>query len=289
MALSIITENDLAGKGVLGQPDVPGLSARDMQYAVEQITREVVIPKFNENAVTQDAVNEQILPKNNTREFTPTGDYAPATKKYVDDAQWQSGSVSSVFGRGGSVAARVGDYAGGQVVMTGYEKPAEAAEIATTDTVNAAIGKLDKRLDGKAASAHASTHGAGGADAVTPADIGAAAASELADYTPLIEDVSTARAESWTVSLADLGKTYLMQNSAAVVATLPTDTALALPVGFGFYLRRWGTGSISVAGDGASVYLNGALTSLLLGDRYVSVVAVVKVAANQWAVNGGLA
>ena len=47
MAVEIITEADLKGKGVMGQPDVPGLSAAEMQAKVEEIVRSVVIPKVN--------------------------------------------------------------------------------------------------------------------------------------------------------------------------------------------------------------------------------------------------
>lgn len=39
-----------------------------------------------ENYYTKDMVNEAFLTKTNTTSFTPTGDYNPATKKYVDDA-----------------------------------------------------------------------------------------------------------------------------------------------------------------------------------------------------------
>lgn len=39
-----------------------------------------------ENYYTKDMANEAFLTKTNTTSFTPTGDYNPATKKYVDDA-----------------------------------------------------------------------------------------------------------------------------------------------------------------------------------------------------------
>ena len=39
-------------------------------------------------------------------------------------------------------------------LMTGYSKPNATSAIAATDTLNAAIGKLEKALDGKAASSH---------------------------------------------------------------------------------------------------------------------------------------
>ena len=49
MALKKITEADLAGKGVIGMPDTPNLSAREMQEKVEEVVRDVVIPLFNSN------------------------------------------------------------------------------------------------------------------------------------------------------------------------------------------------------------------------------------------------
>lgn len=57
MALRKITDADLVGKGVVGQPDVPGLTAREMQLAVEGLPREVIIPIINENAAAQDEIN----------------------------------------------------------------------------------------------------------------------------------------------------------------------------------------------------------------------------------------
>lgn len=50
MAFERITDADLQGKGVIGQPVNPGLSATDMQKSVEQIPREVIVPAFNELA-----------------------------------------------------------------------------------------------------------------------------------------------------------------------------------------------------------------------------------------------
>jgi hypothetical protein len=54
-----ITESDLIGKGVVGQPDTPALSALEMQKKVEEIVRDVVIPAFNQliDAVVEDMGN----------------------------------------------------------------------------------------------------------------------------------------------------------------------------------------------------------------------------------------
>ena len=91
MAVEIITEADLDGKGVMGQPDVPGLSAAEMQAKSEEIVRSVVIPKINEiinGYVSDETLAQTVL---------------------------ASGSVSSVFGRAGAVTAQTGDYTAEQV------------------------------------------------------------------------------------------------------------------------------------------------------------------------------
>ena len=43
-----ITEQDLANRGVKGLPDVPGLTTEEMQRNLEEIAREILIPKVNE-------------------------------------------------------------------------------------------------------------------------------------------------------------------------------------------------------------------------------------------------
>ena len=90
MELEKILEKDLEGKGVLGQPEVPGLSATNMQKAVEQIVREIAIPKINE-------VIEYIAGK-------------VATQEDLEKLLIEAGSVTSVFGRAGAVQPMKGDY-----------------------------------------------------------------------------------------------------------------------------------------------------------------------------------
>lgn len=117
MAVNKITDADLAGKGVQGQPDVPGLTAAEMQAKIEEIVRSVAIPKINEiidGYVSSETLSQVVL---------------------------ASGSVSSVFGRAGAVAAQTGDY--------------------TAEMV------------GAAAKIHGARHKKDGADPVTPEDIGA--------------------------------------------------------------------------------------------------------------------
>ena len=91
MAVNKITDADLEGKGVIGQADVPGLTAAEMQAKVEEIVRSVAIPKINEiidGYVSSETLSQVVL---------------------------ASGSVSSVFGRAGAVVAQTGDYTAEQV------------------------------------------------------------------------------------------------------------------------------------------------------------------------------
>jgi hypothetical protein len=55
MSYTKITSSDTYGKGVVGLPDTPGLSTEDMQKKFEELSNDVIIPKFNELV---DALNE---------------------------------------------------------------------------------------------------------------------------------------------------------------------------------------------------------------------------------------
>ena len=48
MPFKQVTEQDLKGKGGIGQPAVPGLSVTEMQKSVEQVVREAAIPAHNQ-------------------------------------------------------------------------------------------------------------------------------------------------------------------------------------------------------------------------------------------------
>lgn len=114
----------------------------------------------------------------------------------------------------------------------------------------------------------------------TPGEIGAAT---------VLEQIDTSKTASFMVDTTASGKTFLLSNTEDLTVTLPLNNDVALPIGFGFYLRRWGTGGVVITGDGTTITLNGATDNLTLGDQFVSVVAVVKVGLDAWAVNGGLA
>ena len=68
MSLKRITEDDLAGRGVRGQADVPGLTAAEMQEKVEEIVRSVVISAMNENS---EKIEENFATKEELGEVVP--------------------------------------------------------------------------------------------------------------------------------------------------------------------------------------------------------------------------
>lgn len=90
MELKKILDSDLSGKGVMGQPEIPGLSAQEMQAKVEEIVRSVAIVKINE-------IIEYLKEHG-------------ATKKDLEDIVVAAGAVTSVHGRRGNVVAQPGDY-----------------------------------------------------------------------------------------------------------------------------------------------------------------------------------
>ncbi len=120
MPLKKITENDLLGKGVRGQADVPGLSAEEMQAKVEEIVRDVVIPNINANIDSSEA------------------DFA--TKEELEQVILTSGVVTSVFGRAGSIVAKAGDYSYDQVGAAPAKHASQHSAIGSDPVTPADIG-----------------------------------------------------------------------------------------------------------------------------------------------------
>lgn len=127
MAVNKITDADLAGKGVQGQADVPGLTAAEMQAKIEEIVRSVAIPKINEiidGYVSSETLSQVVL---------------------------ASGSVSSVFGRAGAVTAQTGDYTaemvGAAAKIHGARHKKDGADPLSAEDIGAVPGK--KTVNGK--------------------------------------------------------------------------------------------------------------------------------------------
>lgn len=64
----------------------------DLQKPVSALTKQAI-----------DTLSNNVLTRDNQTPYTPTGDYHPVTLKLLRDAQFNSGAVSSVFGRLGDI------------------------------------------------------------------------------------------------------------------------------------------------------------------------------------------
>lgn len=109
-------------------------------------TNEVIYPQTlvdsvqNENG---DMLSELVLMKDNTTAFTPTSDYQPATKKYVDDHSGGSGggAVNSVNGYIGNVYLAASDVGAIASTAIQFEEWTFTLESGSTVTKEVAISK----------------------------------------------------------------------------------------------------------------------------------------------------
>lgn len=103
MPFTKIVPADLQGKGVIGQPPVPGLSVNEMQESVEQIVREVAIPAVNRLVDELEATSAS----GNIGMSVPSG-MAPETPKTVQGVV--QSHVENSENPHGVTAAQVGAY-----------------------------------------------------------------------------------------------------------------------------------------------------------------------------------
>lgn len=83
-----ITEQDLANRGVKGLPDVPGLTTEEMQRKLEEIAREILIPKVNELVEGLNNANSNLkITENDVTtgyEHSNTGTYKKGNIQYIN-------------------------------------------------------------------------------------------------------------------------------------------------------------------------------------------------------------
>lgn len=100
-------------------------------------------------------------------------------------------------------------------------------------------------------------------------------------YLALIKTLTS----SYTPTADDLGYYIRMNNSSAATVTLVSDSTEAIPVGTTFIVGQVNTGGVTfVAGSGATVHSPGQLSIALQWGK----VAVFKVAANTWEIDGAV-
>ena len=143
-----ITQADIADKGVMGLPDVPGLTDAEMQAKFEEIVRDVVINKFN---ALIDALNGTDL-EGHVIENSAGTDFAHRTKLafssnvlVVDDPENNRTYLTIL-----PWEPTPEDLSAQSLTMLGYVKPESTSAIVATDNVSQAVGKLEKKADDNA-------------------------------------------------------------------------------------------------------------------------------------------
>ena len=79
----------------------------------DSTTDEIIYPQTLVDSVQDEAGNilpNLVLMKDNATAFTPTADYQPATKKYVDDAAGGGGGVQIILSSSQPSGLKAGDY-----------------------------------------------------------------------------------------------------------------------------------------------------------------------------------
>ena len=119
-------------------------------------------------------------------------------------------------------------------------------------------------------------------EAVAAKEIAQAALDEIETVVHLTE-FKTVSDAAYTLVAEDLGVGILFSANATVAVSLPTDAAVAYPIGGSTFLRPIGTGQLIVGAPGATV--NGAGGALKSAAQFALLTAT-KYAANSWFVDG---
>lgn len=213
---------------------------------------------------------------------------------------------------GQAAAAAVTDVNGRKMITLGIPKgekgaqggpgpagPQGAPGEVSMAQLQTAIASVTPESIGAAAASHAASHAAGGADALTPAAIGAVPAVErgAANGVATLDTagkVAAAQASAaivektaaYTIALTDAGKLVTLTADTALTVTLPADSAAAFPIGTEIELAQLGAGAVTVAAaEGVTVHsLDG---SVKLAGQYAAV-CLKKIAAGTWLLGGAL-
>jgi len=134
--------------------------------------------------------------------------------------------------------------------------------------------------------AHAPRHAFGGADELTPAAIGAAKLTGgYIDAEQSAVEIS-AKTGSYTVAAADNGKDVWITSASDAALTIPAQADVGFPEKTYFFATRGGAGKLTIAGA-SGVVVNATGGRLKIAEQYGTVLAR-KTAPDTWLVTGNL-
>lgn len=110
------------------------------------------------------------------------------------------------------------------------------------------------------------------------------AAEDLSDYATKEISINVV-VEDYTIQLTDRGKILEIDSANTVTVTIPTNAAIALPVGTIFNIIKIGEGETIITAS-ANVALNGVGAGSTEIETQFSAVSIYKRAADEWVMNG---
>ena len=134
--------------------------------------------------------------------------------------------------------------------------------------------------------AHVDTHKTGGADALKPGDIGAAAVGTNGKVVPAESSSDqVTETNSRSLTLADAGCDIVVNSTAAVTITVPSDDEVDFPIDTEIIIFRAGTGTVTINFDSVTVW--SVETARGIADQYTSVL-LKKRDADTWSFEGNI-
>jgi hypothetical protein len=127
---------------------------------------------------------------------------------------------------------------------------------------------------------HASRHATGSADALAPADIGAANLANGVVIATQARCLTQTKTASFTLGADDAEKLTLLSSTSAIVVTLPLDSTYDFPIGTAFSFIRWGTGAASFAIESGIGWK--AVNDVTAISAHGCAATLVKVGSNSW-------
>ena len=237
MAFSKITDADTTGKGNLGRPDTPGVTAAEMQRILDELPREVIIPKFNTliDALEDTAAAAQI--------GAAEGEAATTVQAALDD-RYRKGETYSRAEADAAIDAKVVAIGTGDMAMAVYDPMGKRLPY-----LPAAEGLDRASYGGSADGVVAAADTAAQADRLAaPVRIGEADFDGSADLT--LAEIGAATAAQGALAERAMPKsggafTGIITGPSAAMTRLQAEDALYFS----------GSGNYGVKADGAAGYL----------------------------------
>jgi len=219
-----------------------------------------------ENLYTNKAWKDEVLTLTNTAVFTPTQDYHPMTKKFMEAYATENFMKTNIYDTTKNGVVDDAEKVNGHTVEA--DVPYSAIFTDTVTSINGSTGEIAKEdivalgIPGTEYT-HPLTHNA----------------------SMIVQTISAQIGTAYTVVEADAGKIVILNNADPITVTLPQDSDVAFDDGEKIDFIVVGLGMATfVAGIGATV----RTVSTLVSKGQYAFVTAIKTTRNEWLVKGDL-